>query len=412
MKLPAQSMPIQFSQPLQQITLMLVAIGLATVGYFLSPDFVNQIFLANPKLNGVICGVFLIGLFACFWQVAQIVTSVIWIEGFVVDEPRIVLTKPPRLLAPLAKMMGPQGARLQLSTSSTRSILDSVASRMDESRDISRYLSNLLIFLGLLGTFVGLAITVPAIVETIRSLSPSEEESGLAAFRRLMTGLQAQLGGMGAAFSSSLFGLAGSLVVGLLDLLAGHGQNRFYRELEEWLSGITRIGLGRAEADADPEERISSSAALAGIMENVGELHYLVEQLLADREQALESLSGLTATIAALTQGIEGQLKRDLSREEDTPSTNQLLEHLIRGQEQMVELLAKVSVDHSDAESRMHLQNIETHLLRLLEENLHARKDIIDLMRDEVSQLAAGLRDQAAQSKMPGEETGQVDREE
>ncbi len=409
MKLAARGMPVQFSQPLQQITLMLVAIGLIAIGYFLSPEFVNSIFLANPKLNSVIFGVFLIGMLACFWQIAQIVTSVIWIEGFVLDESRIVLTKPPYLLAPLAKMMGPRGAALQLSASSTRSILDSVATRMDESRDISRYLSNLLIFLGLLGTFVGLAITVPAVVETIRSLSPGENESGLAAFGRLMSGLEKQLGGMGAAFSSSLFGLAGSLAAGLLDLLAGHGQNRFYRELEEWLSGITRVGLGWAGADTDLDERHSDSAALTGI--DVGDLHHTIERLQVDRESTLESLNELAVALTGLTQSIEVRLEYDRSQEDDRTGTAQLLEHLVRTQDQMMKLLAKVSVDHADAESRMHLKNIEINLLRLIEENLHSKADMAELVRREFTALAAELRDQLTDSKSSGKTDKPTERE-
>ena len=122
--------------------------------------------------------------------------------------------------------------------------------RIDESRDITRYIINLLIFLGLLGTFWGLSLTVPAVVDTIRSLAPQDgDTSDVSVFDNLMTGLESQLGGMGTAFASSLVGLAGSLVVGLLELFAGHGQNRFYRELEEWLSSITKIGLSGMDAE-------------------------------------------------------------------------------------------------------------------------------------------------------------------
>ena len=138
---------------------------------------------------------------------------------------------------------------MNISSSSAHSILESVATRIDEARDITRYLTNLLIFLGLLGTFYGLATTIPAIVNTIKSLAPGPGESGLDVFTKLMAGLQAQLGGMSTAFSSSLMGLAGSLVVGLLELFASHGQNRFFRELEEWVSSITRLGLASGDSE-------------------------------------------------------------------------------------------------------------------------------------------------------------------
>ncbi len=234
---------MQFSRPVRQIVMMLIVIALVAVGtYFLFPR-VSGIFLANIWLNGVIFLVFVVGVLATFWQVIQLNRSIIWIEGFAADTPGHEATIPPSLLAPLASLLRGRGRGSKISSSSATSILDSVATRLDELRDITRYIISLLIFLGLLGTFYGLAITVPAVVDTIRSLAPEEGQTGLQVFDNLMTGLEAQLGGMGTAFSSSLLGLAGSLVVGLLELFAGHGQNRFYRQLEEWLSSITRIGV-------------------------------------------------------------------------------------------------------------------------------------------------------------------------
>lgn len=242
----------QFSQPIRQILLMLIVLGLTAALVVLAYPSVAPVFLANPWLNGVIIGVFFIGVLACFFQVAQMVSSVRWIEGFAAETPGHELTKAPRLLAPLAALLRTRGKQAQISSSSSRSILDSVASRIEEVRDITRYIVNTLIFLGLLGTFYGLATTVPALVDTIRNLVPQEGEAGVAVFTRLMSGLESQLGGMGIAFASSLLGLAGSLVVGLLELFAGHGQNRFYRELEEWLSSITRLGLALPAATAKP----------------------------------------------------------------------------------------------------------------------------------------------------------------
>ena len=244
----------QFSQPIRQIMLMLIVLGLTGALVFLAYPSVAPVFLANPWLNGVIFGVFIIGVLACFFQVAQMVSSVRWIEGFAAETPGHELTKAPGLLLPLAALLRSRGRQSQISPTSARSILDSVASRIEEVRDITRYIVNTLIFLGLLGTFYGLATTVPALVDTIKSLVPEEGEAGVAVFSRLMSGLESQLGGMGVAFASSLLGLAGSLVVGLLELFAGHGQNRFYRELEDWLSTITRLGFSSGEGETSPEQ--------------------------------------------------------------------------------------------------------------------------------------------------------------
>ena len=238
-----------FTQPVRQVMMMLLVLGLTGSGAFLALPRVLPVFEANPYLNGVIIFVFVIGVLACFWQLVQLIQSVRWIKTFVRDRDTGVQTQAPLLLAPLATLLRSRSKRMQINTASTRSILDSVATRIDEAREITRYIVNLLIFLGLLGTFYGLATTIPALVDTIRGLAPDEGETGTEVFSRLMTGLDSQLSGMGVAFASSLLGLAGSLVVGLLELFAGHGQNRFYRELEEWLSSITKLGFSSGDGD-------------------------------------------------------------------------------------------------------------------------------------------------------------------
>lgn len=164
-----------FSQPIRQIILMLAVVALVAVGAWVAFPTVAPVFLANPWLNGVIFGVFVVGVLACFFQVFQLMSSVGWIEGFAGGRPGADIAAPPRLLAPLANLLRSKGARSNLSASSTRSILESVANRLEEQRDITRYIVNLLIFLGLLGTFYGLATTVPAVVDTIRS--PRRRES-------------------------------------------------------------------------------------------------------------------------------------------------------------------------------------------------------------------------------------------
>ena len=306
--------PPQFSQPVRQIVLMLIVLALVGAGAWFAYGRILSIFHSNEALNGLILAVFVMGVLGCFWQVAELVTCVSWIERFAARRGNAAgrgVTTPepgdqaPRLLAPLAALLGQQGSAGgpvggAISTESARSILESVATRIDEARDITRYLANLLIFLGLLGTFYGLATTVPAVVDTIRALSPKDGETGMEVFNKLMTGLESQLGGMATAFSSSLLGLAGSLVVGLLELFVTHGQNRFYRELEEWMSGFTRIGLGGAEGQGLGE------AALAGFVERVEaqvaglQEFYATRDALRDEEAAAADRRALS-----LARGVE-----------------------------------------------------------------------------------------------------------
>ncbi|MEM8756022.1 MAG: biopolymer transporter ExbB, partial [Pseudomonadota bacterium] len=271
----------EFSQPVRQLLAMLIALGAVGAAAYLLQKPIQQVFLANIGLNGLIGAVFVIGLIACFYQVLALVSSVSWIEGFAVDRPGHEFVEPPRLLRSLSSLLSDQRARRALTATSTRSILDSVAMRIDESRDITRYIINLLIFLGLLGTFWGLSLTVPEVVNTIRSLQPSED--GSFNFDDLMRGLESQLDGMGTAFASSLLGLAGSLVVGLLELFASRAQNQFFREMEDWLSTITRISVTGDSADGD---QVSAAAAL--MEQNSGqiaELTSLVAQMVAKADE-------------------------------------------------------------------------------------------------------------------------------
>jgi hypothetical protein len=276
---PRQKSVTYFSQPIRQITFMLLALALVGSGVWLISGTVIELVQASLWLNGGIALVFLLGVVTCFWQVFTLGRSVAWIERFVQRKAARGDDIPPQLLAPLAQLLRDRDEVSGIPSSAARSILDSVASRIDEARDITRYLINLLVFLGLLGTFYGLATTVPAVVDTIRSLSPQEGETGLEVFAKLMGGLEAQLGGMGTAFSSSLLGLAGSLVIGLLELFAGHGQNRFYRELEEWLSSITLVGYGAQSADGDAGSSDVMVAKLNELSKTIAKLSFAVDAL-------------------------------------------------------------------------------------------------------------------------------------
>jgi hypothetical protein len=310
-----------FSQPIRQITFMLLALGLVAAGGWLIHDTVLALAKSSLWLNGAIALVFVIGVVTCFWQAFTLGRSVRWIERFAQGAEGSQDDIPPQLLAPLAQLLRGRAEVMQISAASSRSILESVASRIDEARDITRYLTNLLVFLGLLGTFYGLATTVPAVVDTIRALTPQEGESGLDVFTKLMGGLESQLGGMGTAFSSSLLGLAGSLVIGLLELFAGHGQNRFYRELEEWLSTITHVGIAGTSNEAD-----------------------------GDASPVVAMLAELSQTMTKLTRAVDGLAKTSAK--------------------------AEAGLDNGlDAEARMRLRSIDVQLLKILEEMSAGRQE-------------------------------------
>lgn len=368
-----------FAQPIRQVTLMLIVIGLVAAGAWVMLPVLRGVFAANPLLNGFIAAVFLLGVLTCFWQVWQLVQSVSWIDAFVQDRPGAEAKAAPRILAPLAALLGARTARMQISSSSSRSILDSVATRIDEARDITRYLANLLIFLGLLGTFYGLATTVPAIVETIRSLAPQEGESSLDIFGKLMGGLESQLGGMGTAFSSSLLGLAGSLVIGLLELFAGHGQNRFFRELEEWLSSITRIGFEGGEGD-------SGMGQLAHVLDSLGSqidnLQMMFTEADVSRNVADDRMGELAVAITRLAARLEAQ---------ETQSA--LLLRIAEGQDRIAAALSgEEGGPHIDAESRMRLRSIDVQLLRILEEISAGRQESLADLRGDLSALTQSVR--------------------
>ncbi|WP_090201539.1 biopolymer transporter ExbB [Yoonia tamlensis] len=356
---------------------MLVVLGLVGSGFYLGLSQIMAIYNSNPYLNAVILSVFGLGVLSCINQVFQLMKSVRWIEHFAKETGGHSFTKAPSLLAPLATLLRSRGARTQVSSVSGRSILDSVAQRIDEDREITRYIGNVLIFLGLLGTFYGLATTVPALVDTIRSLNPGEGESGADIFGRLQAGLEAQLGGMGTAFSSSLLGLAGSLIVGLLELFAGHGQNRFYRELEEWLSTITRVGIEGEEGGG-----ITGLDAFAEqLSELMDTMQMTIGQNDTDREQTEQRFSRLAAAVEQLAHITTAN------------SNNNVFERIAAGQEKLIKKMDDSGMEGIDAESRMRLRSIDVQMLRILEEMSAGRQESIGDLRMDLANLASAIRE-------------------
>jgi len=230
--------PIKISSPRIFLVRMLVFLTLFALLAVVLYRQIWTAFLANPGLNGIILFALLAGIVLAVRQVLRLFPEVRWVNGFRVADPGLAVARPPVLLAPMAALLRERTGRMAISQTTMRAILDSIATRLDESRDITRYLTGLLVFLGLLGTFWGLLETVGSIGKVIQTLEVGGDAG--AVFENLKSGLAAPLGGMGIAFSSSLFGLAGSLVLGFLDLQAGQAQNRFYTDLEDWLSTTVR----------------------------------------------------------------------------------------------------------------------------------------------------------------------------
>lgn len=368
-----------FSQPIRAITTMLLVCLLVGAGAWLIHGTVIDIVRTNPVVNGVIAFVFLVGVLSCFWQLWMLAQSVYWIENFVRGTPGAADMSPPRLLAPLAALLRSRSVRLSISASSSRSIQESVVQRIDELRDITRYLINLLVFLGLLGTFWGLATTVPAVVETIRSLAPQDGETGLEVFGKLMGGLESQLGGMGTAFSSSLLGLAGSLVLGLLELFASHGQNRFIRELEEWLSSITRLGYA---GDGEGADQNALDLLVDHMAQQMEELQALQTQTETNRFHSEMKINELVTAMTALTDRMDAERGQAA-----------LLRRIAEGQEKLLEALqSSEGLSGSDPESRMRLRSIDVQLLRILEEMSAGRQETLTDLKSDISQLTAAIR--------------------
>ncbi len=226
--------PLKLSSPRIFLLRMLVFVVLGGLIAFLLHKQIEVAFMANPGLNSVIIFVLIIGITLCLRQVIRLYPEIAWVNNFRLADPGLAVDRPPVLLAPMAAILGSRIGRMAMSAQLMRGILDSIATRLDEARDISRYMTGLLVFLGLLGTFWGLIETVSSVGGVIQGLKAGGDAGSM--FDFLRDGLAAPLSGMGISFSSSLFGLAGSLVLGFLDLQSSQAQNRFYTELEDWLS--------------------------------------------------------------------------------------------------------------------------------------------------------------------------------
>jgi hypothetical protein len=314
--------PLKLSSPRIFLFRMLVFVVLGGLVTFLLHKQIEVAFMANPGLNALIIGVLIIGIVLCLRQVLRLYPEIAWVNNFRLADPGLAVERPPVLLAPMAAILGTRVGRMAMSAQLMRGILDSIATRLDEARDLARYMTGLLVFLGLLGTFWGLIETVGSVGGVIQGLKAGGDAASM--FDSLREGLAAPLSGMGISFSSSLFGLAGSLVLGFLDLQSSQAQNRFYTELEDWLSTTVY-------------DQAAEPIVAAG---GTGEMRLAIDHL---REAMTEASNGKGAStaMANLAEAIQGlvhhmrseqQMIRDWvdSQAEQQREIKKLLEVMVR----------------------------------------------------------------------------------
>jgi hypothetical protein len=369
------------TRPTQYLTRMLAFLAAVIVLIGLLHQELLSAFAVNPMLNGLIVAVLLLGISWNIRQVSRLTREVGWLEAFQKSRASLAALPAPRLLAPMASMLAARAGktkdgehRLTLSAAATRALLDTIASRLDESRDLSRYATGLLIFLGLLGTFWGLLLTVHSVGNVINGMSVGSGDVN-ALFEQLKSGLAQPLKGMGTAFSSSMLGLASALVLGFLDLTAGQAQNRFFNELEEWLAGLTRLSSGvlGTEGDGTPVP-VYVQALLEQTAENMEGLQHTLSRSDDERREMTQTLLILSERLAAFA---------------DTMRTNQqLMLRLAESQQSIGPAIARLSeARDGDEVARGHLRNIEIYLQRLLTETEQGRMQSTTELRNEIKVL-------------------------
>jgi hypothetical protein len=337
-------------------------------------DVIIRAFMQNPALNGLILGVLLLGIAYAIRRIVMLRAEVAWIEAFRTAGPGFSMAAPPRLLAPVAGALGEQARRdrASLNALSMRYLLDSISARLDESRDITRYQTGLLIFLGLLGTFWGLLETITSVGRVITDLSLTGDDM-VVMFDDLKAGLAAPLSGMGTAFSSSLFGLAGSLVLGFIDLQATQAQNSFYNDLEEWLASLTRHSSADGALSA-PAATQPLPAYLQGMLQQTAEN---VDQLRLALERSDHARSDLNNTLGVLNDRL-GMLHDLMRHQHDS------LGRIAQAQADVQQAIGRGGVAPLDEATREHIRNTDQKLGRLIEELARGREESTRELKNEI----------------------------
>ena len=350
-------------------------------------------FLANPALNGVILGVLVIGIVFAFRQVLRLAPETAWLTTARTNQPGLSVKRAPVMLAPLATMIAERRGRVSLNAVSMRSVLDGIGSRLDESHELARYLIGLLIFLGLLGTFWGLLQTVTSVGDVIGGLSVGGDDLG-SAFDDLKGGLEAPRAGRGTAFSSSLFGLAGSLVLGFLELQASQAQNRFYNDVEDWLSSHTRLTGGTLSAEGgDQSVPAYVSALLERTADSLDDLQRTLTRGEDNRASSSANILALTDRLATLTDQMRAEQDLMVKLVENQMEMRPVLERLAETGRQPIAL---------DDASRAHLRNLDVYVGRLLEEMVSGREQSVNELRSEFKLLARTIAAVAENERRDG----------
>ena len=370
---------------LLRMVLFLAAVIIA--GAFIAPQL-QDAFLANWLLNGLIMLILLFGIGLSFVQVLGLRGEIHWLEtlrresrGGLIFPGTLSQESPPRLLGPMVTMIGDRAGRLSLSTMSMRTLLDTIQTRIDESHEISRYFIGLLIFLGLLGTFWGLLDTVNAVGETIGGLSGGSSDP-VALFEDLKGGLEAPLSGMGTAFSSSLFGLAGSLVLGFLELNSAQAHNRFVNELEEWLSSVTKLSSAGVAGEGDQPVSAYVHALLEKTADSMEQLQRTVARGEEDRAAINQNLAALTERLSNLTDHMRTEQSVMLSIAETQASLKPLLAKIAEASGEEAGL---------DKATKGHIRNLDLRLERMAAEMAGGREQAVEELRGEIRLLTRTL---------------------
>lgn len=360
------------------IRMVVFLIATGGVAALLSPVLITA-FQHNPGLNSFILFILALGIAWNLRQVLRLSPEVTWLETFQKARGRLAAVPAPRLLAPMAQMFAAreqsarsESARFTLSTTAMRSLLDGISSRLDESRELSRYMTGLMIFLGLLGTFWGLLKTIGAVSDVIAHMSISSGDVNTM-FEQLKAELAGPLAGMGTAFSASMYGLAGALVLGFLDLTAGQAQNRFFNELEEWLAGQTRLGSG-VLAEGEGSVPVYVQALLEQTAENLEALQRVMVRSEEGRSQANQAVLALNDRIGTMNDTMR--------------ASQQLMLRIAEAQAALAPALNRLQeAQGGDDVTRAHLRNIELYMQRLLAETEQGRTQMTTDLRNDLRVL-------------------------
>jgi hypothetical protein len=371
------SLDHKLSSPLPYLVRMLLFLaGVGALAYALRHDL-ERVFMNTPILNGVILGVLILGILVVIRQVISLRPEILWLrrfQGRERDAPPLE-TQSINLLSPMATMLGEGQDSFRLSPTATRAMLDGIATRLDERRDLTRYMIGLLIFLGLLGTFWGLLETISAVADAISGLQVTAGDA-VQMFAKLKASIDGPLKGMATAFGASLFGLSGSLVLGFLELQASQAQGRFHIELEEWLASATRVSRGGQQGEGEQGVSAYAEAVLEHTAEGLDELVRALRRGEENREAATAAGAALADRLGSLTETIRDQqnLLAQL-----TEQSNRVAGTVDRLQE---------SAEGGDRQASLaHQRNIEALLAHLVEESARNRAAVAEELRGAVGQL-------------------------